>query len=355
MILRLLIALVMILLTIPSIAGAQDIFQREKGLYSTRDLTAKSGVAGRKRVLIRSTSNLEGHLQVFAGEGNEVSAVYTKQARTDSRSRAFDYIDLMSVNVDLLPDYIRVDLRAPNPAPWDRQTESGLIELRLTVPAGMAIEVDAIYFDIEAEGPFSQFLVPSSLGRLNVMDVTQQLELSTANRRIEIQDISGAIRVKTSNSTITASNIRSGSSAAQFRNDGGEIRIENVTGEINVKNGFGRIEISEFTVTGTGNFIRNTSAPILIDVREMNEGQLVIDNRYDDIELNFPASISAYFSLSVEEDGIIEASNFVFQTDLVKPNRLTFHSGEGDVSIKGSVRGKGNIYVRGIERELDDE
>ena len=178
MTLRFFTGLVAILLAMPLGVDAQDIFQREKGLFSTRDLTVTSGTAGRRRVLIRSTSNLEGHLQIFAAEGNEVSAVYTKQARTDSRSRAFDYIDLMSVNVDLLPDYVRVDLRAPNPAPWDRQTESGLIELRLTVPSGMEIEIDAIYFDVEAEGPFSQFLVPSSLGRLNVMGVTQQLELS---------------------------------------------------------------------------------------------------------------------------------------------------------------------------------
>jgi hypothetical protein len=324
-------------------------------LFSTRDLTARSRAAGRSRVLIRSTSNLNGRLHITAAQQDEVSAVYVKQARTDSRNRAFDYIDLMSVSVDLLPDYIRVDLRAPNPAPWDRQSESGLIDLELTVPTGMEIEIDAIYFDVDASGPFKKFLVASSLGRLHVAAVTSELELSTANRRIEIEDITGNMRVKTSNSTITATGIRSGSNAAQFRNDGGEIRISDVTGEINVKNGFGRIDISDFTVSGPGNFIRNTSAPILINVREMADGQLVIDNRYDDIELNLPADISAYFSLSVEEEGVIEASNFVFRTDLVKPNRLTFHSGEGDVSIKGSIRGKGNIYVRGVEKDLDKQ
>ncbi len=332
-------------------ASAQDIFEIERGSFSTPELVISRAMGQRRRVQVRSTENLTGRLRIETGPASNVVATYTKQARTDSRSRAFDYIDVISVTVDALPDYIRVDLRAPNPAPWSENMESGQVDLRITLPVDCEVRVEALYFDVEATGPFAELNIPSSYGRLDVSRVTRKLELDTKNQRVTIKDVSGDITVSTTNALLSAAGVRSPSVASRFRNDGGDIRIEDVHGQINVRNSFGRIDIVGFVATGESSFIRGASEPIAIEVLSMPNGQLVVTNRYDDIEMTVPSDISAYFSFSVEDNSIIEAVSLPFRADLVKPNRLAFRSGDADVSISGSVRGKGNIYLRGTGRD----
>lgn len=332
-------------------AVAQDIFEIERGSFSTPELVISKPMGQRRRVQVRSSDNLTGRLRIETGPGAQVTATYTKQARTDTRSRAFDYIDVISVTVDVLPDYVRVDFRAPNPAPWSATLESGQVDVRLTLPVDCEVRIEALYFDIEANGPFTELMVPSSYGRLDVSRVTRKLELDTKNQRVTVRDVSGDIVVSTTNALLSATEVRSPRTAARFRNDGGDIRIENVTGLINVRNNFGRIDIVRFAAGGGSSFIRGASEPIALQVVSMPSGQLVVSNRYDDIELSVPSEISAYFSFAVDDNSLIEAVNIPFRADLIKPNRLAFRSGNADVSISGSVRGKGNIYLRGTGRD----
>lgn len=349
---RLHLSLVLVALLVSgAVVEAQDIFEIERGSFATPELRISEAMGQRRRVQVRSTDNLTGRLRIETGAAANVIATYTKQARTESRSRAFDYIDVISVTIDVLPDYVRVDLRAPNPAPWTDNVESGQVDIRLTLPVDCEVRVEAAYFDIEAVGPFAELLVPASYGRLDVSGVNRKLELGTKNQRVTVSDVAGDIAVSTTNALLSATGVKSGDMTARFNNDGGEIRIDGVRGQINVRNNFGRIDIAGFTASGESSFIRGSSEPITIQVLAMPVGQLVVSNRYDDIELLLPADISAYFSLSVEDNSIIEAVGIPFWPDLVKPNRLAFRSGNADVSISGSVRGKGNIYVRGTGRD----
>jgi len=330
-------------------AAAQDIFQSEPGVYSTTDLRLSKPMAERQKVLIRATSNLLGQLTFTTADQPTISMVYVKVAKTGSRTRAFDYIDLMSVSLDLFPDYVRLDLRAPNPAPWQADRESGSIDAEITVPEGCAIEIEALYFDVVAEGPFQSLTSSASLGRYDVSDVRETLKISTANRRVKVERISGDISVTTSNAELDAIDIQCPAQAARFRNDGGDIRIAGLEGQLNVKNSFGRIDVIGFRASGEGNFIRSSSGPIEIELDALTDGQLVVNNRYEDIEMLMPSTISAFFSLAVDDDGVIDASNITFTPTLVKPNRLAFSSGGGDVDISASIRGKGNILITGID------
>ncbi|MCP4683839.1 MAG: hypothetical protein GY867_00165, partial [bacterium] len=166
-----------------------------------------------------------------------------------------------------------------------------------------------------------------------------------------LDNITGQISASTSNSTLRATNINTGDSQAKFRNNGGDIRIEGFVGGINAKNSYGRITIVDFEPRGQSNHIRSTSGPITLEISQMSEGQLVVANRHEDIDITIPDTLSAYLTLAVDEDGVIEATHFPFVSDLVQPNRLSLVAGAGDVDISGTVRGKGNIYVRGTKGE----
>jgi hypothetical protein len=193
--------------------------------------------------------------------------------------------------------------------------------------------------------------VHASLGRLDISDVSGTLDLTTSNRRINLEKITGDLSVSTTNEAIIARDIKCPEGQAKFRNDGGDIKVDRIVGGINIKNSYGRIDVSDYQPSGTGNFIRNNSGPIILELSRMNGGQLVITNQYEDIELSIPDSLSAVLSLKVDEDGVIQAKNFPFRSDLVERNRLSLRLGKGDADISGSIRGKGNIYVRGVKGE----
>jgi len=327
---------------------AQEVFEEVAGLFSTRQMKAAVSIGIQNKIMIQSASSLRGKISISAAEVSEVSVSYFKKSRAGSQSEAIDFIDLIAVRLERIAEGVRLQLCAPNPAPWT-DLEAGLVEVELTIPESCFVEIEAPYFDIKADGPFEGIVVPYSLGKLEVADVSKQLELKTANRRVSIEKISGDISVATSNSELVAKDISSVDKQARFKNDGGDIRIGDFVGRVNVKNSYGRIEITDFEPQGSGNLIRGFSGPVIVDIKRITDGQVVINNRFEDIEITVPSDLSARLSLAVDEGGKIEASNFTFKTDLVQPNRLNLVAGDGESLISGSIRGKGNIFVRAIE------
>jgi len=326
--------------------SAQEIFERESHLFATKDLSSSLDNLPSLKIIIKSAASLSGKLDIKVANQTGVKLSYSKQAKTTSRTKAIDHIDLISVSLEQVGGAGRLEFRAPNPSPWDMKTESGIIEAVLTLPENCAVEIEATYFDISAVGPISSLLIPASLGRLQIAGVTRLLDVTTNNRRIELHDISGEISVATTNSSIEATKIRSSGTQANFRNEGGDIKLIDFEGAINARNNFGKIELIDFKPSGESNFIRGASGPIIIEITRMSEGQLVVDNKQEDIDITLPDTISSFVSLSVDEEGLIEVGKFPFRTDLVQRNRLNLYTGKGTVDINCSIKGKGNIYLR---------
>ena len=161
---------------------AQEVFEETQGLFTTRQLRDAVTIGPENKVIIRSASTLQGTIHITASAENEVAVSYVKKSKTDSRSKAIDFIDIIAVHLARSPQGVKLELRAPNPAPW-ADIETGQVEAELIVPEGCVIEIEALYFDIAAEGPFEAVIVPSSLGKLDICDVTKRLELETGGWR----------------------------------------------------------------------------------------------------------------------------------------------------------------------------
>jgi hypothetical protein len=224
-----------------------------------------------------------------------------------------------------------------------------MVEVEISLPHDFIVELEATYFSVDAEGGLRALLVPNSLGSFDIDGITEELTLGTKNQRITLDNISGKINVSTTNASVRATNIVSLSDPAVFRNESGDIEIKGLVGQVNVRNKFGRIMITDFELHGDGNFIRSTSGPVEVVLLGADNGQLVINNNYEDIRLTIPETLSAYLSLSVGEDGSIEAEGFEFTTDLVEQDRLNLITGTGTVEIVSSIRGKGEIVVTGTK------
>ncbi|MEW6051288.1 MAG: hypothetical protein AB1644_09555 [Candidatus Zixiibacteriota bacterium] len=332
-------------------ACGQEITEKEPGLYVTREIRANVTMGPHKRLVIRSAIRLSGSLNITTEKSNSVTLAYTKRARADSKAKGIDYIDLIAVSLDQMADHTRLEMRAPNPAPWDKEDEAGIVVADLVVPTDAVVGIDASGFDVSAVGPLHSLVVQPSLGKVEAHKVTAKLDVTTANQRILLEEIAGDISAATTNASIVATNIACPGNAARFRNEGGDIKITGLTGAVNAKNSYGRIDLNDFRPQGEPSFVRGNSAPVIVEIRSMRDGRLVITNQFEDIEVTVPDSISANFSLAVDEDGAIETTNLRFKTDLVEKDRLNLRTGNGDAEISGSIRGKGRIYVRGVKAD----
>ena len=348
---RCLIAVFVLTLVLATAARSQEIYEGASGVYYTDTLTVKLAAHPGGNLVIKSAAHLTGTLLLQKGDDDRILVKYVKRAKAGSRSQAIDFIDLISVSAYDRPSEAIIELRAPNPAPWNDTDYYGSVTAVVILPAYSVVEIDAYYFDVTVDGPLRSVVIPESLGRLEISHITEKLEVNTANRRVNLKDVNGNISASTTNSSLIAEQITSSEGQARFSNDGGDIRVTDFKGAINAKNSYGRITIEGFRPVGQSSFIRGASAPIVIQVVNMTEGQLVVSNRDEDIDLTVPADISAFFSLNVGENGAIEATNFPFTTDLVQRNRLNLISGDGTVDVSGSIRGEGNIYVRGSRGE----
>lgn len=347
--------LLLVLVSFIALAGsgfAQRIARDEDGVFSTGMLTKVISVDGSNKIVIQSAATIAGSIRIRTVPEQKVSLEYFLKSKSSDRSQAIDHIDLVAVDLERIASGARLQLRAPNPPPWESD-EATTIEIELSVPVNSFIEVNAIYFDLNAVGPFSGVVVPSSMGRLQVSDVTGMVDLTTANRRLTISRISGEVSAETTNSTLEARDIYSPNDQAVLRNQGGDIMIDGFDGQINARNSFGRIELIDFRPRGDRNIIRGRSAPIVIEISDMNDEQIVISNRFEDIDITVPDNLSATLSLSVGDDGKIEVGGLRFSPDLIQRDRLSLVAGSGEGSINASIRGNGNVFIRGID--LEDE
>lgn len=342
------ISLIMVMF---SAAGplAQEIHKESRNLYATSELNATVAMNRSNRLQIKSTSQLTGDIYISTEADSLVSVTYQLKTRTDTKSKAIDYIDRMAVKLKRNHSGAILYLTAPNPVPWDMENEAGIIELEIIVPEFCKIEIDAPLFDLKAIGPFGGVVNTTSMGRLQVTDVIGAVELETSNQRILVERLTGSVSVATTNAKLAAFELVCLDEQAHFKNEGGNINIQDFKGGLNVKNSYGRIKILGFEPTGDRNYIRGFSGPISIEISEMGDGLLIIQNRYEDIEIIVDGSVSAIMSLAVEENGKIIARNFPFTADLVQPNRLSLVAGDGSARINSSIRGDGNIYVIGNE------
>jgi len=335
------------ILLLPGGLTAQEVFETGEGTYSTRKLTKNLEIGTNNRLLIRAAANLPGKITLTTSRAKEVGIIYFKKSKAANKEQAVDFIDLIAVVLDKTPDAVRLEMRAPNPAPWEGETEWGMVEAEITVPEKCFVEIEAPLFDVDATGPFRGIVIPVSLGKIDISHVLEKLEVATSNRRVNVSDVSGDIAISTTNAVLSARNLVAIGSRAQIENDHGDIRIDGFTGEIDAENSYGRINITSFIVRGKRNVIRGMTGPISLDIAEVDDAQLRITNRFEDVELTMPENTSAALSLAVDEGGKIEVSGISVKPELIEQNRMNLVAGKGTSVITSSVRGSGNIYVRG--------
>jgi len=329
------------------IVGADEVKKTGKDRYETGIIELTSPVASDKIVSISSAVNLSGRLAITTTDADQAVFVYSKLLKVSSESEAVDYAGMINVVLEKTSTGVNLLLQAPNPAPWSGTDNSGIVAGELQIPKDSRIEIDARYFDLEITGPFRAVESKSSFGQTKVANITEFLYLATSNRDIIVNNISGEINLTTSHADIEMNNLVTAGQPAFIRNENGSITGENLSGVFDIKNSYGRIRLSDLSLVSERSRISGSYSPINLRIIRINNAGLTVRNTNEDIKLFVPESLAAEFSLRVDTNGEIDVEGLEIRPTLAENSRLDFESGAGGPRVRMSIRGDGNISVRG--------
>jgi hypothetical protein len=333
------------LVTAGSIFG-QELTKDDEGLFTTPEQSASVPLKKGESLVVTIPAVVRGNLSVITEDVTSANLRFRKRAYTDSRSKAFDFIDVIGVTLTRSSGGATLECRAPATPDW-KDDEYVSIELELTLPKGAILKIDAPKVHTIVEGPLAGVEITNAETELELFDITELATLSARQTAVKMERIAGKIQVQITGGTLALQEVTSTTVPARIESEGAEIRINGFKGEIDIDAEAGRIEISDFEPTGDKSSCRVSGAPLEIEISHIEKGRVALSNRGEDIELTVPTEIQAAFSLNVDEGSTISATRLHMRPDLVLPDRLNIVTGNGGIDIRASVRGSGNIYLRG--------
>ncbi|MCP4705463.1 MAG: hypothetical protein GY865_12750 [candidate division Zixibacteria bacterium] len=340
------IALLVILMLSHTVV-AEEITKIGKNRFGTNTTKLTSSVASGKIVSITSAENLSGKLTIKATESNQATFAFYKTLKTASKSDAIEYARVINVVLEETTNGVNLILQAPNPAPWSGTDNSGVISGELEIPKNSKININAQYFDLKITGPFGAVENTSSFGRAEIEGISGVLNLATTNQDIIVNNINGEVNLSTSHADIELNNIVSSERPANIQNENGTVTGDNLSGIFDIKNSFGRIRLSGITLLSDKSRISGSYCSINLRINGINKGGLTVRNTNEDIKVFVPESLAAEFSLRVDNNGEIDVEGLEIKPMLVEHSRLDFETKDGGPRIRMSVRGDGNISIRG--------
>ncbi|MEE9442722.1 MAG: hypothetical protein V3V99_08650 [candidate division Zixibacteria bacterium] len=333
-----------------SIISAENLKRQKGGIFSGESQLITVIFPGEKKVIINSANSLSGNLYLGAG-GKNFRISYQKKMKTPNEAEAAAYADLISVEIDNQKTAITIWLRAPADAPWSGSNNSASLDVRIDVPVGCQIEINTAYFDIEAVGPFEEFVVSESLSKVTVNKVNGLTDINVSNRPLVLKNISGDLKAKNKYEKIKLENIKTGQQTAFIRNENGEISIDSFIGSIDVGTSYGLISGKRISLVGNRNRVKNVSAPIALELDSLTSGRIRVNNRYSKIVLGIAGRVDASFICKFGSDSFVKAEGFLFEPTLVYDERLEFDVGEAAAEARLSIKGDGNIIINGPDSE----
>lgn len=336
-----------LILILAHTVGAEEVTKIGRNRFGTDKIELTSPVASAKIVSISSALNLSGKLDIMAVESDQAIFTYYKTLKTPNKSDAIEFSRVINVVLEETSNGVSLLLQAPNPAPWSGTDNSGVVKGELKIPKDSKIEISAQYFDFDITGPFKAVENKSSFGRAEVENITELLYLATSNQDIIASNITGEINLITSHADIEMENLVTAGQPAYIKNENGSITGEKLSGAFDIKNSFGRIRLSELTLVSERSRISGSYSPVSLKIKGINKAGLTVRNTNEDIKIIVPESLAAEFSLRVDTNGEIDVEDLEIKPTLIENSRLDFESGDGGPRIRISIRGEGNISVRG--------
>jgi hypothetical protein len=194
------------------------------------------------------------------------------------------------------------------------QNEAGDSELRVTAPAGVSLEVEAVAADVDIRGVRG--------AQLEIDNVSGDVTVDSAARDVEVNTVSGSQDLVLHANDVSAESV---SGDVAIRGElGGRVDLEAVSGTLSVDSSSAAKSLSASVVSGDVK-LRTGLQP---------GGRLKAESLSGDLELTLPASTSASLSASSFTGSIKSFAGKVDSEEHGPGSSLEARLGTGDGSIE---------------------
>lgn len=348
MISRLLIG-IMLLAAAGDLWAAEPLTRDREGVFAGDRVERTAALRSGQTVTITGVASLSGSMTITTG-GGECRVAYRKLLKAPDRQEAGQYADLISVDVASVSDGLTIDLKAPIKAPWSGGVNSARLELEIVLPEKCAVKIATAYFDVDAVGPFREFVVNESLSKVSVEKVDGVTEITVSNRPLVVKSLRGKISLTNRYSDITLENIDTGGETGVVSNDNGEVDITGYRGELDLRTSYDRIVGRKLFLTGTRNRIKNVSGAVALSFDSLTAGKLRINNEYGQVTLDILGRVDARFVCREADGSKTVAEHMTMEPTVVYDNRLEYVTGRQTAEVRVTTTGDGDIIINGPER-----
>ncbi|MBL8056123.1 MAG: DUF4097 family beta strand repeat protein [Anaerolineales bacterium] len=177
--------------------------------------------------------NAGGAVTVVAADTTEVVVSLHKTAWAANAAAAQADLDALQVSFDQQGDRLTIRYQQPNQVVVVGSTRSDTVDLTLTVPRQMAVDLRANFGDVRLEGVTGAAILKTDFGQITVADTT------------------GPLTAQTNSGTVTARRVQAGEGAIELRSDFGAVMLEDAAaGRLGLHSSSGKITATQVTVPG---------------------------------------------------------------------------------------------------------
>lgn len=219
-----------------------------------------------------------------------------------------------------------------------RRGPASAVNLDLTVPAWMGLDLSGVYTDVSVDGAKGPVTVETVQGEVEVNGGDGQVSLSSVQGSVRLRGAKGRIEVHSVNEDVRVSETS------------GEIRAETVNGEVSLQ------KVDATTLDAS-----TVNGDVAYDGPIHDGGHYALSSHNGDITLAVPASANAAVSVSTFS-GDFESEFPVTLTQGRKGKRFNFTLGTGNAeveleSFQGTIRlvRPGSPAARGDSKERDKD
>lgn len=347
MTIRVVLVLTILALTQPVWCG-ENLIRDQDGLFTGEQMVQTMSMSGGSRVIIKAAPVLSGTCTITTG-GTECRVVFRKILKAPSRDEAEVYAGAIQSVVDGTPEGVVVSFLAPA-APWSGGPNAARLAVEITIPAKSRVEIQTAYFDIDAKGPFAEFVVSESLSKVSVERVDGATDIRVSNRQVTARDITGKLAVSNKYSTIKLENINTGDETGLVVNENGEVDINSYSGGLDLRTSYDRVIGRHLFLTGIRNRVKNISGAVALSFDSLTAGKLRVNNDYGQISIDIAGRVDARFVCRQADGNKIVADGLNMEPTVVSDSRLEFATGQEAAEVRLTTIGDGDIIINGPGR-----
>ena len=215
-------------------------------------------------------------------------------------------------------------------------------DVTITMPSGGEIEVANGIGDVFADGLEGDVSLMTRSGQVEVSDIRGELMIDTGSGSVAAEDIEGDVSIDTGSGTVTIRNV-DGDDFVVDTGSGRVIAEDIFVSDLEIDTGSGSVKA--VNVAADNAVIDTGSGSVVLELREMGDGEFVIDTGSGGVDLLLPPDASARIQADTGSGGV--RLDLPRDVDIRRKERdevyLIIGSGAATISID---TGSGGVKIR---------